>query len=267
MNHECHVAAQYIVKLMLGVSGSGTTSSSYDRAIRAVERALATHYDGRFDLDAPNKFANVRKLTLGGSYKCDPFVGEAMAPFLSGKLKHTIPHTELTVDPGLVTATHVGEATHSVLYSADRDALQLDSAPRREQQQTQQKAVAENAPRQYSIVKVKGRADLVVPHEVLVGNVTEQRGARPEPQKRKTKKPLKKSQGDSSSGANVTANSVADDSDDRVSLNDSCSLADSQDCVWVENVGDDVVFDFVPSSVSAFDLYFPPTSQYELKTF
>jgi len=245
--------------MMMGVIGDGTTSSMYDRAIRAVQRALLTHIDDRFDLDAPNKYANVRKLTFGGTHKCDRFVTDALAPFQSGKPKHGIPPVELNVDPGLVTVVREGESTHTVLYSADRDALRLDSVTTSNNNTNTAAPAAPSAPRQYSIVKVKGRADLVVPHEVLVGQVAFERPAR------KTKKPQNARK---PSADGVVAATLFDGNAGDVNLNDSsCSLADSQDCLWVESVGDDVEFDFEPSTVSPFDLYFPPTSQYELKTF
>jgi hypothetical protein len=274
MNHECRVAAQYIVKMMLGVDGTGTTSSVHDRAIRAVEKALLTFYDGRFDFDAPNKFANVRKLTLGGTYKCDPCVAEALAPFSKIKPKHGLPLVELNVDPGLVTAVVVGETSHRVLYSAEREALQLDSAPRAskdkvKQPQQQQPQQQSNAPRQYSIVKVKGRADLIVPHDAHVGNnaALESRvDSRKTKKPQNARKPVAQATSAVDSYATDTAHGVVDDGFD-VNLHDSSSLTDSQDCHWVSTVGEDVEFDFVPSTVSPFDLYFPPTSQYQLKTF
>jgi hypothetical protein len=268
VNIECRVVSLDICRRILEVDAR---SHAHEHLATQLQSKLLALYEGRFSFEKPNVDSDFRTLFVGGPGKCSDVIREVLNENrVQFKPKGDFIAVEYVVDPGYVSVRKKPNGASTVLYSAERELLGLDTTKARS---AEAGVSAPTAPACVNLIRTKdgGRRMVSSQRQVLTGSSSSDDGANnwttmfesptlvpaPAPVP-KAKKPTPVQSRPTQPQVQVQVQAQA-----QAQAQGSCrNGADEQPC------SDIALYDIFPfeqpAAVSPFALHFPPTSAYSV---
>lgn len=267
MNVECRIVSLDICRRILEVD---PRSHAHEHLAAQLQSKLLALYEGRFSFEKPSLDSDFRSLFLGGPGKCSDVIRELLNENrVQFKPKGDFIAVDYAVDPGYVSVRRKPNGSSTVLYSAERELLGLDSTKARAADDGV--SAAPTAPACVNLIRTKdgGRRMISSQRQVLTGSSSSDDGANnwatmfESPTLAPAPAPVPKAKKPTPVQSRPTQPQVQVQVQAQAQAQAPCrNVADEPPC------SDIALYDIFPfeqpAAVSPFAMHFPPTSAYSL---